>query len=458
MYEPTERSEPSAPSVRIINLSVGNAYKIFGNQMSPWARLVDWLSEKYSVLFVISAGNITSDLEVGVRRDTFPTLTSEERRDETLKALLANSSTRRIMSPAESINALTVGAMHADSSAPLIPASRFDLFADAMVSPVSRIGHGYGRSVKPDILMPGGRLLHSVDLISPPATTVLGIVTTAAAPGHLVARPPGTGGSLAETEHCRGTSNATALASRAGAKAYEVIENLREQGGDLPSEFDAVLLKAMLVHGASWGDLSDSLLKQAPSFDHIEHPSVRETKKRDLVSRWLGYGPVDENRVLSCADNRATLLGIGSVGKDQAVEFSAPMPPGLTGVVAWRRMTVTLAWISPTSPAHRKYRKAKLWIDPPKNFETARKNSNNYYTVQRGTVQHEVWEGEQKALAFVDGDVFVCKVNCMEDAAGLTGDVKFALCVSLEVAVDSGISIYQEIKERIAPAVRVTPR
>ena len=457
MFEANGSEPPAAPTIKIVNLSIGNSHHLFGEEISPWARLIDWLSEKYSILFMISAGNDPSSLNLDIRRDEFTGSSQGDKQSAALKSLLANSVTRRLMSPAESINALTIGAIHSDTSSPKIPPTRFDLFAHGSVSAISRIGHGFGRSIKPDILMPGGRILHSAYLKSPPELSIMNVAMSTAAPGHLVARPPLGGTGLNETEYCRGTSNATALASRTAAMAYDVIELLRSQGADLQSEYDAVLIKAMLVHGAEWGDLSKNLLDHGPSFANFAHGATRELKKKDFVARWLGYGVVNSNRLLTCASNRATLIGVGQVGKNKAIEFSAPKPPGLASVVTWRRMTVTLAWISPTNASLQKYRKAKLWIDPPKDFDTQRKNTPSYRMVQRGTVQHEVWEGDSTALAFIDGDKFVCKVNCMEDAPGLTGDVRFALCVSLEVPIESGIEIYKEIRDRAVPPVSVKP-
>ena len=50
-------SPPAAPSVKIINLSIGDPIRTFHGSMSPMARLLDWLSFEYNVLFIISAGN-----------------------------------------------------------------------------------------------------------------------------------------------------------------------------------------------------------------------------------------------------------------------------------------------------------------------------------------------------------------------------------------------------------------
>ena len=69
-------------------------------------------------------------------------------------------------------------------------------------------------------------------------------------------------------------------------------------------------------------------------------------------------------------------------------------------------------------------------------------------------MQHEILEGEN-AVAFGIDQRFECKINCAADAGKLLGRVPFALRVSLEVGVGLGIPIYQEIRDRIVPAVRI---
>lgn len=447
----------SAPTVRVINLSVGLTGREFGREMSPWARLLDWLAHRYSILFIVSAGNKASPLNLPIRRDDIGDLSEEDRRRLAISSLISDSSGRRLLSPGESINALTVGAHHSDSSQPQIPANRYDVFTSYGVSPVSRIGLGYRRAVKPDILMPGGRILFSQSYAVGPAQCVLNPVTLAAAPGHRTAAPPSAGNGTHNTSFCRGTSNAAALASRTAGQIYEVLESLRRDNPDqLPSSYDAVLLKALLVHGALWGDLPDVLLANGPSFDHIEHVSSRQKAKQDFVSRWIGYGVVDPQRSLACAPHRATLIGVGEIGDGEAQVFTAPLPPGLSGAIEWRRVTLTLAWLSPIRPSDQRYRSAKLWIQPPGDtFRVSRENTVDFRSAQRGTVQHEVLEGRDEAMAFVDRDRFVCKVNCKEDAGSFDSKVKFALGVTIEVGVDSTINVYEQIRERLIPRVPV---
>ena len=54
-----EGTEPaSAPSIVVLNLSLGDVNHPFAGRISPWARLIDWLSFQHKVLFLVSAGNV----------------------------------------------------------------------------------------------------------------------------------------------------------------------------------------------------------------------------------------------------------------------------------------------------------------------------------------------------------------------------------------------------------------
>ncbi|WP_423369822.1 S8 family peptidase [Burkholderia sp. LMG 32019] len=458
IFEGDAGGDPVAPSVRVINLSIGDDSRLFEREMSPWARLLDWLSVKYSVLFIVSAGNDMRPLSLEVASNALAGLTAEQRASLAFTAMTKEDAARRLLTPAEAMNILTVGALHADRSThPVVP-DRYDLFSLGGLSPLSRIGHGFRRAVKPDILMPGGRVLYRARMLPDPVASTLDVVTAGAAPGHRVAMPPVQGGTITDTAYTRGTSNAAALASRAAAQAYEVLEALRAEADDAPGQnYDAVLLKAMLVHGAQWGDWPDRLLAERPELATIADHNTRRVAQKDYVTRWLGYGIVDIERSIACAAERATLLGVGELEAEKAFVFSAPLPPTLAGKKAWRRLTVTLAWMSPINCAHQGYRRAKLWITPPQEqLRIKRTNSVHDKTALRGTVQHEILEGED-AVAFIDGDRFECKVNCAADAGDLVGNVRFALCISLEVAVDSGIPVYQEIRARIKPPIGIRP-
>ncbi len=447
MFEGDAGGPAAAPTVKVVNLSVGDLLKPFDTELSPWARLLDWLSAKYQVLFVVSAGNVPAQLTLPVARGTLATLPVDARQRLAVNALLSESVGRRMLTPAESINAITVGSVHADGSTFIQASDRFDLFPGHGISPYSCIGHGFRRAVKPDILMPGGRVLHREPFAGDPRVTELQTINTSAAPGHRVATPPDPSGHN-NTKYTRGTSNAAALATRGAAHAHSVIEVLRAESPDrLPDRLDAVLLKALLVHGAEWGDLESQILNARPDVTDWR-------QQQSLVTRFVGYGLSDIDRAITCTEQRATLIGVGALNDGEALEFRVPLPPSLNARLVKRRLTITLAWMSPVNPRHAKYRAARLWVRPPDTeFGVSRMNCD-WQRVQRGTVQHEVLEGKS-AIPFADGTDLVFKVNCAEDGGKLHAPVPFALCVTLEVGEGVEMPIYQEVQERVSTRVGV---
>jgi hypothetical protein len=447
MFEGDGDVPATAPSIKIVNLSVGDAYRPFDGDLSPWARLLDWLSSKYRVLIVVSAGNVPAQLSMSVSRETLSTLSNENRQQLALSALVSESILRRLLTPAESINAITVGSVHSDGSKYVQASDRYDLFPDRGVSPYSSIGYGFKRAIKPDILLPGGRILHRAPLTGASSRTELQIINGSAGPGHRVATPPDDSGQ--DTKYARGTSNSTALATRGAAQAHAVIEVLRAENPEkLPERFDAVLLKALLVHGAQWGELEGQIVNSRPDIDDWR-------QRKNLVTRFVGYGLADIDRAITCTERRATLLGVGELMDGRALEFRVPLPPSLNAQVVKRRLTITLAWISPVNSRHAKYRAARLWIKPPHEELGVDRLDCDWQAVQRGTVQHEILEGTN-ATPFVDGDSLLFKVNCAEDGDKLPTPVPFALCVTLEVAEGVDLPIYQEIRERVTTKVSIS--
>jgi hypothetical protein len=376
----------AAPTVKVINLSVGDLHRPFDAELSPWARLLDWLSYKYQVLFVVSAGNAAVELTLDTPRESLSRLQPEQRHQLALAALLSDSVDRHLLTPSESINALTVGAVHTDASTIRNVPHRYDLFPDRGVSPYSRIGHGFRRAVKPDIVLPGGRILYREDLQGQPERTSVQVLHSSVAPGHRVAAPPNAGGD--NTKYTRGTSNATALATRGAIQAHAVIDTLRAGNPlRLPDHLDAVLLKALLVHGAEWGDLKEQILRARPDITDW-------WKEREFVARLIGYGLADIDRALTCTEQRATLVGVGELRNEEGLEFRAPMPPCLNAQAVKRRLTLTLAWLTPVNARHAKYRSARLWIKPPHDLFGVSRTECEPRHALRGTVQHEVFEGE----------------------------------------------------------------
>ena len=447
IYEGEGDEAPVAPNVRIINLSVCDPARPFAREISAGARLLDWLSWKYKVLFIVSAGNHYQDIEVDLPNSEFENQTSAQLETSVLRAIAADARNRRLLSPAETLNGLTVGAIHSDSSTPkstlLVDPFKKDV---AVPSILSSQGPGYRRSIKPEILLPGGRQLLSKRLDSANGRTRLQAFRNNSSPGQLVAAP-GLEGEINGSLFTKGTSNAAALASRAAVLINQVLEEVQENSSrEIPEEFMPILIKALLVHGADWGNalqLYESALK---------NPSNSRTF-RDYAGHFLGYGPANIQRVLECTEQRATALGFGTLRDEEGAEFTMPLPSSLASVNTNRRLTITLAWLTPINCQSQKYRIAQLWFDPTNPIAGSRQNSD-HNAVKRGTIQHEILQGSQ-AVPFYDDDVIGIKVNCRADGGKLEGSVDFGLAVTLEVAEEIDIPIYQEIRDRLAVRVPI---
>jgi hypothetical protein len=448
LFEGEGGEPPAAPNVRVINLSVCDRARPFDRGISSWARLLDWLSWKYNVLFVVSAGNHAQDIELAVQRANFRNLSGQQKEKAVIEAIAADTRHRRLLSPAESFNGITLGASHVDRSNPPTPGNQIDPFTrQGIPSTISAHGPGYRRSIKPEIFLPGGRQFLAEKLGTTHSRATLQAADFVHPPGQRVAAP-GLPGELNRTWHTRGTSNAAALASRWASFLFGVITDLRSRhGANLPQEYDTVLLKAMLVHGADWGEarnLYASILR---------NPQNSRTF-REYVGRFLGFGMANVAKVMACTDQRVTVLGFGELEDGQAHEFMFPLPPSLSAVNDKRRLTISLAWLSPVNCGRQNYRIAHLWFDPKNVLAPDRVDADSRATT-RGTVQHEVLEGAE-AVDFQDGEIIAIRVNCRADAGDIPRPIRYGLALTLEVTEGIAIPIYEEVRERLRIRIPVT--
>lgn len=447
LFEGEQGENGVSPHIKVINLSIGDPSHQFMQSMSPLARLLDWLSVKYNVLFIVSAGNHPEEISLNVTKKEYDNLQPEKFEELIIKALYKDVRNRKLLSPAETINGITVGAVHFDSVQSYHQGNRINPFKNLLPSPVSAFGNGYRRAIKPDIIFFGGRQLYGQSLL-PMNPVVIKPVSSRKAPGNKVASPGSGSGELNATAYSCGTSNAAALISRAAGICYDsLLQIFHEYTVNLISpNCEIPLLKAMLVHGCSWGEMGEKI-------SAILCTPENGRQLRGMVSQWIGYGMPDIGRVLDCTEHRATVIGFGELSDGNAHVFNLPLPASLEGRRVWRRLTVTLAWLSPTLPKNQKYRVASLWFEVENTLNLEQKDVD-LRTVQRGTVQHEVLEGKS-AIPFIDKDNIEIKVNCRQDAGKIFAPVAYGLIVSLEVAEDVNIDVYNEIKTRIAPMIQI---
>ena len=450
IFEGEGNTPAQAPDVKIINISLGDPDRPFIHFPSPWARLLDWLSYKYNVLFCVSAGNYEGNFDVEISNSEFSSLSNDDKHKHIIKCISRQLSQRRLLSPAESLNAVTVGALNTDESSNFQLGNRVDLLPDKLFSPISRFGLGFKKSIKPEIYFAGGKQLYAKPYTD--NETSYRINKNNQIPGQQVASDSLQQGELSAVKYTCGTSNATALATHNGARIYETLSALQaDNDANIPNDLMAVLIKTLLVHGAKQDDENKRLLTEA-----LKNNKNSRTFK-NIISRYLGYGAVDIERVLACTEQRGTVLGSGKIKENKVHEYIFPIPEGLSDKKVWRRMTITLAWFSPINTNHRNLREAKLSFNPPNNgVLKINREDSDHNTVKKGTVQHEVLEGENQISVFQDNEVIKLHISCKKDATEkLDEEIHYGLALTLEVGEGIDISIYNQIKNRIQPTIQI---
>lgn len=451
LFEGEGGEPPVAPGVAVINLSIGIRDRLFDGSLSPLARLLDWLAWRYQVLFVVSAGNHPRQIELSVPIGALATLAPEELQNHVIRAVAADARHRRLLSPAEGVNGLTVGAVYDDGSTGAPPPQwAYPYMNVALPSPINAQGMGYRRAIKPDVLAAGGRIAVQENVGST-AHMTLDIYNRMLPPGQAVAAPGRTAGDRTALWFTRGTSNAAALVSRAGALLYEVLDELRgDPGGEVIEAVPrSIWLKALLGHGADWGAAGSIL-------NGVLRTADNSRQFKEYLTRLLGFGAVDVERVRECTAYRATAISGGVLAKDESHIHRYPLPPSLSGQRGRRRLVVTLAWLTPVNPRHQSWRRADLWFAPPKDPLRVERQQADWHAAQRGTLQHEILEGDEAGV-FVDGTQLEIQVSCRADAGELEENVPYALVTTLEVAEEIGVPIYDEIRVRVRQRIPVAP-
>ena len=430
---------PVASSVRVINLSIGDCRRPLVRRMSPVGRLVDWLALEYNVLFIISAGNHVDPISIPAEA----TSDRESARVAALQAVHASQIVRGILPPGDAMNAVTVGAVHADGSPdPDESSNVWDLSRQGEPALYSATGPGVDRMVKPDIYHVGGRRI----FVQPTPPLVVGsdvdlypANTASMGPGLRVAAPSELGGSNRTTFEC-GTSHATALVTREASLLFDLLEARSHDRyvSPLPDAmFHPLIVRALLAHACSWGDWQKEL-----------SPELRITSdQRRNLTPFLGYGRYFSD-VARSAVNRAVVVAGNFIGLDERHSYDLPLPHSIRNKAEWRRLSITLAYWAPATHGLKRYRAAKVYFTAPELGLVQGERVDAYYrAVQRGSLQHEVIDGS-KVTAFRDNATFPVHVECMRDGQrdGKIDPIRYALVVSIETAAETSVTVHDEVR------------
>jgi hypothetical protein len=309
----------------------------------------------------------------------------------------------------------------------------------------SAFGGGYRKAIKPDMVFNGGRQFFNEAFLENNPTPLI-FSCNRIEPGQLVAAPSS---ERDKTIFTRGTSNATALITRGAIKISETLKDIfqNDYNSQLYSQYIPLLIKVMLAHGCSWGEIETNLYE-------VLGGSYTNSDIKEIITRWIGYGFPDIDKVTECTAQRVTILGFGELEVDKIHLFRLPLPPSLSARPENRKLTITLGWFSPIASNTQRYRVGSLFFEAQNDLLGVKRDDADYYSVKRGTLQHEVFVGE-KAIPFEDDSSLGIQVICKKDAADFKGVIPYALAVTLEVADEIGLPIYQEVRNRLVTPIAV---
>ncbi|GEO86462.1 MULTISPECIES: S8 family peptidase [Alphaproteobacteria] len=454
-------AQPSAPWVIIVNISLGNVRRPFHGQLSPWARLLDRLAYRFGILFLVSAGNVTSSFPIPAfdTRAAFEDALHGTRAEGVVSAIAAIVADRRLLSPSETVNGLTVGGRNLDWVSQADRASartNVNPFTELdTANPSSALGPGFADSVKPDILMPAAR--EHLRVIGSGGGIIVSPAGAARGAGLKVAAPPRPGIEGGEA-FTNGTSAATALASRTAHRIHDALEAAYGQEFlQLPGTARAVLIKALLVHPARWPEQAAAMVKRLIG----PFGQGQASRQKDNIRRFFGYGVYDADDAIACASDRATFWCVGELGRERSVDVVVPIPAVLGGQARPHSFCATLAWFTPVLPGRKSYRGVKMKILAPDDLdELAVKGHGSQPDLNqtnRGTVFTRRWSGDRAAVV-AEGMTITLKVQREPDPGNPVDEtVPFGLAVSLEMPGE--LRLYDQVRARLQPRPpqRATP-
>lgn len=257
---------------RIFNLSVQSNKPSLTTHMSAWAAEIDRLSFEHDVLFITSAGNISSDDPLSFRLG----IKQHVAAGRPYPIYLAENSSR-IGNPAQSSQALTVGSICTDR---LVSSTHSSFGERNMPSAFSRTGLGMWNMIKPDVVEYGGDFVQSISGDFTPHTNVSPELVTST----MYNMPPVSRAAV-------GTSFATPKVTHIAAALAAAFPN-----------YSTLLYRALIVQSAQW----PAALESDP----------HETKLFHL--RTMGYGLPDKNKALENTDSRITFIKEGMLSKSNA--------------------------------------------------------------------------------------------------------------------------------------------
>jgi hypothetical protein len=419
---------------RIFNISLADPDLIYADgKPSPWASSLDNLAQKYNVIIVVSAGNISVA--------TYQGQDAESIRANYPGYLLDDTS--RILEPSTAVNVLTVGSLCKSENSFHAGRQPGDLIEPVgevnMPSPFTRCGPGVNKAVKPDVVEYGGnsawygsqrRFFQNdpgLDIVS----------TNWQYQNKLFAAMSGTSFSAPRVAH---------LAALILQKYPDISANL---------------VRTLIANSAS-----------IPSIAF-----ARFTNEED-IRRLYGYGLPDLNKALYSTDNRVLLMADDEIANDGIHVYEIPIPDVFKSTRGERVITICLAYDPPVRHTRKDYTGVNLefrllrgrttdqifeWYSNQRADEIAPIPDRYICTLQPsiqnrggGTLQKAEFRIKQNsALVNYPGEHFHILVQSHKGWVdnNLYPAQRYAVTVSLE-HLGAQLDIYNLLRDRIRPDVR----
>ncbi|MGP5568173.1 S8 family peptidase [Pseudomonas helleri] len=435
---------------RIFNLSLGNSNAPYdGTHVRGLAYILDVLSRRHNILFVVSTGNYSGS-------DNPPTPINSWR-DEYPEYLVAEQSS--IIDPAPAMTVLTVGSISRHNAT--YDSQRFPEIhqlspaAENQPSPFTRHGPSVKGALKPELVAPGGNLaspMRQADAQWRPDMRGLGVLTL----------------------HHQAVGNTLFKEMSGTSLAAPYVTHL---AGRLLNEYPAAsanMLRAMLVNQAYLPEEVSSTFSDEFKKAYKEDKS---TRNREVARDVAGYGVVNEGDLFRSSDNAVILMSEEGIENNACQFFELPLPADyLRSSRGTRELSVTLAY----SPAVRTTRveylatqisyrlvKGTSLDDVQKHFnqeqkaETETRNDDaipnrdiSAQTRSRGTVQSSRWTFKQRKP---DEKWFVVVIR--QDREWNHPDVldtePYALVVTVADRDNENAKLYAQIQALIAQQVEL---
>ncbi|MDO9016204.1 MAG: S8 family peptidase [Deltaproteobacteria bacterium] len=433
--------------VQIINHSVASTRNFSRERMSVWAERIDHVAYddgQPGYLFIVASGNIDGTGSPSLKQ-------LQEWSDERRFPDWLRDDRCRLRNPAQAINALTVGGYVPEAATPFVHRERIGLepvARDGWPSPVTRVGDGYLREVKPEVVEEAGNTYRDASgtLVMKRHLTDVAVASSDAM----------TGGQLVRFEV--GTSFAAPRVAHLAARVFDALP------GSSPD-----LVRALIVNSAQW-------------------PS--QVRDRAHALKVYGYGVPRPERIfdVGAARSVATIEDRIAIGKVHYYRLPFPKHVFEGAPETLIRVSVTVAWRAKVRRTNLRYRGAMIEWEMAKRGESLEQLHARFADLRqdddaeegdaevasedavigdwgwnvgsnlrkRGTVQKD-WH---EAAAASYGDALVIGVMAkkvwMTDTEARKGAIRYAMTICVE-AVGAGVSLHEEIKE-LVQAERVRAR